>query len=81
MHRAGTPESLETANWIAQQFRNFGLDNVEQPQYDVLLSYPNNADPNKVGFECFGSFGFIFLRTKSHDDKNFRNLQLTFGLF
>ncbi len=48
MHRAGTEEGRTTADWIAQQYRNFGLDIVEQPEYNVLLSYPNNSDTNKV---------------------------------
>lgn len=60
LHRAGTQGSLDTSDWIAQQYRNYGFDLVEQPEYNVLLSYPNDTDTNKVRLNRLASMKIIF---------------------
>lgn len=48
MHRAGTPESLDVAEFIRSKFVEFGLKPVEVEEYDVMLSYPNPDQPDGV---------------------------------
>ncbi|KAL3881667.1 hypothetical protein ACJMK2_028077 [Sinanodonta woodiana] len=45
---SGTDGVHELGRHIAQQWRDHGLDKVEVTPYEVLLSYPNTTDPNKV---------------------------------
>ena len=45
---AGTAQDKEQADWMAQKFRDFGLDEVNVVPYQVLLSYPKWDQPNKV---------------------------------
>ena len=47
-HLAGTKQDLEQANWVADRFREYGLDEVTVAPYQVLLSYPKLDKPNKV---------------------------------
>jgi hypothetical protein len=43
---AGLPEDLESATVIEQRWINDGLQ-VTKPKYNVLLSYPDNNNPNR----------------------------------
>ncbi|XP_040584847.1 putative N-acetylated-alpha-linked acidic dipeptidase isoform X2 [Mesocricetus auratus] len=47
-HLAGTEHNFELAKQIQAQWKEFGLDSVELPHYDVLLSYPNKTHPNYI---------------------------------
>ncbi|CAF3247494.1 unnamed protein product, partial [Rotaria sp. Silwood2] len=46
-HIAGLPEDLESAQVIEQRWINDGLQ-VTKPKYNVLLSYPDDNNPNRV---------------------------------
>jgi hypothetical protein len=46
-HIAGLPEDLESATVIEQRWINDGLQ-VTKPKYNVLLSYPDNNNPNRL---------------------------------
>ncbi|CAF1640902.1 unnamed protein product [Rotaria sordida] len=46
-HMAGLPEDLESAQVIEQRWKSDGLQ-VTKPKYNVLLSYPDNNNPNRV---------------------------------
>ncbi|CAF3467962.1 unnamed protein product [Rotaria sp. Silwood1] len=46
-HLAGLPEDLESAQVIEQRWITDGL-NVTKPKYNVLLSYPDDNNPNRV---------------------------------
>ncbi|CAF4187447.1 unnamed protein product, partial [Rotaria sordida] len=46
-HMAGLPEDLESAQVIEQRWKSDGLQ-VTKPKYNVLLSYPDNNNPNQV---------------------------------
>ncbi|CAF1329620.1 unnamed protein product [Adineta ricciae] len=46
-HMAGLPEDRESAEVIAQRWIADGLQ-VTRPKYNVLLSYPDNNNPNRV---------------------------------
>ncbi|CAF1148812.1 unnamed protein product [Rotaria sp. Silwood1] len=46
-HLAGLPEDLESAEVIEQRWKTDGLQ-VTKPKYNVLLSYPDNSNPNRV---------------------------------
>ncbi|XP_063286869.1 N-acetylated-alpha-linked acidic dipeptidase 2 isoform X1 [Pelobates fuscus] len=47
-HLSGTEQNLELAKRIQSQWKNFGLDKAELVHYDVLLSYPNESNPNYI---------------------------------
>uniref|UniRef100_A0A8C0BNN7 PA domain-containing protein n=1 Tax=Buteo japonicus TaxID=224669 RepID=A0A8C0BNN7_9AVES len=47
-HLAGTEQNLLLAKQIQGQWKEFGLDSVELVHYDVLLSYPNETQPNYI---------------------------------
>ncbi|KAF2361473.1 PA domain, partial [Trinorchestia longiramus] len=47
-HVAGTQDELATAQWVADQWRSQGLRDVSLVPYDVLLSYPDSRNPNRV---------------------------------
>ena len=47
-HLAGTAQDKEQAEWIKQNFLDFGLDDAVLVPYNVLLSYPNKTQANKV---------------------------------
>lgn len=64
MHRAGTPEGNEVAQFIHDSLRNYGLDKVEFEDYNVLLSYPNDTSPDQVvqqDVACNPCFPEVFL--------------------
>ncbi|CAF4349203.1 unnamed protein product, partial [Adineta steineri] len=46
-HLAGLPEDLASAIVIEQRWLNDGLQ-VTKPKYNVLLSYPDENNPNRV---------------------------------
>ncbi|CAF0939456.1 unnamed protein product [Rotaria sordida] len=46
-HIAGLPEDLESAQVIEQRWKSDGLQ-VTKQKYNVLLSYPDNNNPNRV---------------------------------
>ncbi|XP_064025882.1 N-acetylated-alpha-linked acidic dipeptidase 2-like isoform X3 [Pogoniulus pusillus] len=47
-HLAGTEQNLLLAKQIQGQWKEFGLDSAELIHYDVLLSYPNETQPNYI---------------------------------
>ncbi|KAK2847108.1 hypothetical protein Q5P01_010107 [Channa striata] len=47
-HLAGTEQDLKYAEQIKREWQEFGLDSVEMVPYDVLLSYPNETQPNYI---------------------------------
>ncbi|XP_034614873.1 N-acetylated-alpha-linked acidic dipeptidase 2-like isoform X2 [Trachemys scripta elegans] len=47
-HLAGTEQNFHLAKQIQAQWKEFGLDSAELVHYDVLLSYPNETQPNYV---------------------------------
>lgn len=47
-HLAGTPGDKWLATYIKEQWEEHGLDDVATVPYDVLLSYTNPDEPNKV---------------------------------
>lgn len=47
-HLAGTVYNNEQGSYIADLWRSYGFDSVEEVPYNVLLSYPNPKNPNKV---------------------------------
>ncbi|PKU34959.1 n-acetylated-alpha-linked acidic dipeptidase 2-like [Limosa lapponica baueri] len=47
-HLAGTERNLLLAKQIQGQWKEFGLDSAELVHYDVLLSYPNEKQPNYI---------------------------------
>ncbi|XP_068786627.1 N-acetylated-alpha-linked acidic dipeptidase 2 isoform X2 [Struthio camelus] len=47
-HLAGTEQNLFLAKQIQGQWKEFGLDSAELVHYDVLLSYPNETQPNYI---------------------------------
>ena len=47
-HLAGTPADYNTAKTLHDTWKEQGLDPVEITSYDVLLSYPDQDDPNLI---------------------------------
>lgn len=47
-HIAGSPRQLKLANTLATNWKSYGFDKVEKPEYNVLLSFPQPNKPNKV---------------------------------
>ncbi|XP_075448665.1 glutamate carboxypeptidase 2-like isoform X3 [Ascaphus truei] len=47
-HLAGTERNFQLAKQIQAQWKNYGLDKVELAHYDILLSYPNDTNPNYI---------------------------------
>ncbi|XP_069739420.1 N-acetylated-alpha-linked acidic dipeptidase 2-like isoform X2 [Phaenicophaeus curvirostris] len=47
-HLAGTEQNLLLAKQIQGQWKEFGLDSAELVRYDVLLSYPDEKQPNYI---------------------------------
>ncbi|XP_053912926.1 N-acetylated-alpha-linked acidic dipeptidase 2 isoform X2 [Cuculus canorus] len=47
-HLAGTEQNLLLAKRIQGQWKEFGLDSAELVHYDVLLSYPDEKQPNYI---------------------------------
>ncbi|POI21547.1 hypothetical protein CIB84_014706, partial [Bambusicola thoracicus] len=47
-HLAGTKENLHLAQQVQAEWKEFGLDSVQLVHYDVLLSYPDENQPNYV---------------------------------
>ncbi|CAF0745500.1 unnamed protein product [Adineta steineri] len=59
-HMAGLPEDLASAIVIEQRWINDGLK-VTKPKYNVLLSYPDDNNPNRVTLTS--SSGTIIIQT------------------
>ena len=57
-HLARTEQDFEQAEWLRQNFEDFGLDQAVVVPYDVLLSYPDMAQPNKVYLMLNGTANF-----------------------
>ena len=45
-HVAASPRNNELANEYERRFKAYGFDEVEKLTYNVLLSYPNQSQPN-----------------------------------
>lgn len=65
-HLAGTEQNLLLAKQIQGQWKEFGLDSAELVHYDVLLSYPNETQPNYISVIDDEGSEVIFLRIKLH---------------
>lgn len=47
-HMAGTPGGKKSADYIHEQWKLQGLDEVQMIDYDVLLDFPNEQTPNNI---------------------------------
>ena len=47
-HMAGSKRQHDLAMNLADKWRTYGFDEVEMPEYKVLLSLPQEDKPNKV---------------------------------
>uniref|UniRef100_A0A8C8BGN6 Aminopeptidase NAALADL1 n=1 Tax=Otus sunia TaxID=257818 RepID=A0A8C8BGN6_9STRI len=63
-HLAGTEQNLLLAKQIQGQWKEFGLDSAELVHYDVLLSYPNETQPNYISVIDDQGNEVIFLMIK-----------------
>jgi N-acetylated-alpha-linked acidic dipeptidase len=45
---SGTPGGNELVQILEQSWKQAGIDSVKVTPYDVLMSYPNSTNPNKV---------------------------------
>ena len=45
-HVAASPRNNELADEYERRFKAYGFDEVEKLTYNVLLSYPNQSQPN-----------------------------------
>lgn len=45
---AGSARQLELAEYLAKKWREYEFDEVEMPEYNVLLSVPQEDKPNRV---------------------------------
>ena len=45
---SGTPTGNELVDILENSWKAAGIDNVRRTPYDVLMSYPNATQPNKV---------------------------------
>jgi hypothetical protein len=50
---AGTPGGKKSADYIHEQWKLQGLDEVQMIDYDVLLDFPNEQTPNKYTIYCY----------------------------
>ena len=48
IHLGGENRSKELAEYLANEWREYGFDEVEMPKYKVLLSYPMEDKPNVI---------------------------------
>lgn len=63
-HLAGTEPNLLLAKKIQGQWKEFGLDSAELVYYDVLLSYPDEKQPNYISVIDDQGNEVIFSMTK-----------------
>lgn len=47
-HIAASERDRELVTWIRQQWEDAGLESVSLSEYNILLSYPNSSQPNKI---------------------------------
>jgi len=47
-HIAASDRDRYLTNWIRDQWTEFGLDSISLSTYDLLFSYPNPDNPNKI---------------------------------
>ena len=47
-HIAASEQDSFLTKWIAEKWREFGLDHVNLERYNLLLSYPDPENPNKI---------------------------------
>ena len=47
-HIAGLRRDRELTNWIKNTWEDAGLDHVNLEEYDYMLSWPNQSNPNKI---------------------------------
>lgn len=47
-HIAGQKRDKELIKWIRESWESFGFDTTETAEYDFLLSWPNQTNPNKI---------------------------------
>lgn len=45
---AGSARQLELAEYLAKKWREDEFDEVEMPEYNVLLSVPQDDKPNRI---------------------------------
>ena len=56
-HIAGSDQNNKLASTIHDTWKQLQLDKVEEIQYNVLLQYPNDTNPNK--FQIVGVDGKV----------------------
>ena len=47
-HIAASEQDSFLTKWISDKWREFGLDHVNLERYNLLLSYPDHENPNKI---------------------------------
>ena len=47
-HIAALKRDKRLVEWMVDEWKASGLDNVELATYDMYLSWPNQSDPNKI---------------------------------
>lgn len=47
-HLAASDKDKELTQWIAKEWREYGFDHVQLDSYNILLSYPDQSNPNKI---------------------------------
>jgi hypothetical protein len=45
---SGTPGGYELVKILHETWKSYGIDDVKVTPYDVLMSYPNKTNPNRV---------------------------------
>jgi CHASE2 domain-containing sensor protein len=65
-HLAGTEADLTQAEYIRDLWKEQGFDRVDIVGYDVLLSYPNETDPNVISLVmCKSDHTVVFIQHAS----------------
>ncbi|CAJ0962337.1 unnamed protein product, partial [Mesorhabditis belari] len=60
-HMAGTKNQKEVADTIESLWKHFGLEDVRQVPYEVMLTYPKWSEPNKISLK-FPNGSVVFER-------------------
>ncbi|KAK3752319.1 hypothetical protein QZH41_010340, partial [Actinostola sp. cb2023] len=56
VHLAGSPRQKELAEYLSSKWKEYGFDDVEMPEYKVLLSTPQESQPNEITVEGPGKY-------------------------
>lgn len=72
---SGTPGGYELVQILLEAWRSSGIDDVRVTPYDVLMSYPNRTNPNRV---CIWKPSFLFSPKRQPEAKQKLNLLSSF---